>query len=692
MVRSRSVARRLLGPGLALTVGLLALTISAPPARAASPELTLVTDARYVVDPDNGRVRVTVDITATNHKPDTTTRRYFFDQAYLAVLPGTTGFAVSAAGPAPTVRVTERAEDHTMLRLGFGTKLLSGRSLDLRLTFDLPDPGGPPARDVRIGQALTQFPIWAFGSDGTPGSTVEVVFPAGYAVSFASGSIPGPLLEDGAAVYRTGPLAEPTGFFAYVVADREGAYVGRSIEVPVGEVEAQVEVRAWADDPAFGERIGDLFSQGLPRLGEAIGLDYPWTEPLVVEESVSRSLGGYAGLFDPGDGGITVDYAAPSYVVLHEAAHVWFNGDLLADRWANEAFASYYAGRVGTALGLPAGPAGLTPELGAARIPLNAWGEVGRAEDATESYAYAASLALAELVAQRAGDDGLAEVWSAAAARRSAYQPVTEPGPVELVDGPPDWRGLLDLLEESTDRRFDDLWRGWVIRESDRAILDTRGSVRALYAATLEQAADWELPSTVRAALAAWRFDAAAGQLAQADAVLDQRDEIADRSDALGLTPPDTLEEVFEGRAGLRAAGVEADAELAAIDAYVAALGSRLLAPGPIEQLGLVGSEPALDLAAARAAFAEGSLAVAVAAADEARAAWETADEVGLRRALTLAVGLLLAGMVGLLVALGVRGRRVARFIAVRRRPTVPMAHRAGRSPVRPVMEDRPGG
>ena len=33
--------------------------------------------------------------------------------------------------------------------------------------------------------------------------------------------------------------------------------------------------------------------------------------------------------------------------MLHEAAHAWFNGGFVADRWMAEGFASYYASRAG---------------------------------------------------------------------------------------------------------------------------------------------------------------------------------------------------------------------------------------------------------------------------------------------------------------------------------------------------------
>ena len=48
----------------------------------------------------------------------------------------------------------------------------------------------------------------------------------------------------------------------------------------------------------------------------------------------------------------------------------------------------------------------------------------------------------------------------------------------ETVDAPPDWRGLLDLLEERTDATYDDLWRTWVARDTDLSLLDARAQTR----------------------------------------------------------------------------------------------------------------------------------------------------------------------------------------------------------------------
>ena len=175
-------------------------------------------------------------------------------------------------------------------------------------------------------------------------------------------------------------------------------------------------------------------AKGLPALSERIGLEWPdYDKPLVVSEAVSRSTGGYAGIFDPSAGEVAIAYYADDFVVLHEAAHTWFNGSLLADRWSNEAFASYYAALAAGDLKLKVTTDRLTAALQKSRIPLNAWGAVGTLPVAQEDYAYAATLALAREIAKRAGDRGLRDVWADAADRISAYQPTA--GGEEVVAG-----------------------------------------------------------------------------------------------------------------------------------------------------------------------------------------------------------------------------------------------------------------
>ncbi len=651
-------------PGLGpVQPGWPALSFGPAPVRAATSELTLVSDARYVVQPEKARVHVVVDLTVTNHRPDTTTRRFYYRDAYLAVLPGTTRFSVTAEGATPSVRVRSRTRTYTVLAITFGTDLYSGQSLKLRLQFDLPDPGGPATRDVRIGPSLVTFPVWAFASEGTSGSSVTVTFPPGYAVQVLSGTLlPPTTAANGSTVFRTGPLARPLDFYAYLSADRPAALVSSTLRTTVGDVPVELILRRWAEDPAWATRVGELFRRGLPVLGAAIGLPLPAAGPLIVEESASRTIGGYAGLFDPRTRTIQVAYYADSFVALHEAAHAWFNGRLLADRWANEAFASYYAAEAAAALGVTVRPARLTSKLEKARIPLNAWGAVGREAPDVEDFGYAASLELAIQIGERAGPGSLRAVWAAAAAGEAAYQPVDPARPRESGSGgPPDWRGLLDLLEERTGVGFANLWASWVVRPEEVSLLDARAAARRSYQAAIRAAGDWELSPLIRQAMDAWRYDQAEQLLAQAAAVLEARPSLEAAARAAGLALPSSVRDAFEGPAGPGAALADVQAELVAIGEVTAAASAGERPRDAIETIGLAGREPDGELAAAKAAFAAGDVTGAVERAQAARSTWLGAADAGRTR--------LISGLLALVVIVGSAILVVSGFVGRRRGP-----------------------
>ncbi len=643
-----------------LGAGLLGIPVgpTAPrPVRAATPDLTIVAQARYDVQPAHRRVRLTLDLTLTNHRRDTKTARYYYDRAFLAVLPGTSGYRLTWAGAGtPTVQVSRRTSTFTLLHLGLPSRIYGGKSAAYRLSFDLLDPGGAPTRDLRIGDSLVSFPVWAFASDGTPGSGSTVVFPAGYDVQVEAGSIPPPQkLPDGRTVFRTGALQDPLKFFAYLVGDRPGAYRDKKITATVRGTPVSLVVRSWPDDQSWEKRVGGLLARSLPALGREIGLAWPRTTPLTVQEAVSRTTGGYAGLFDPSANRVEVAYYADPFVIIHEAAHGWFNGALLADRWANEAFASYYAERAAAALKILAQPDVLTDKLRKSAIPLNAWGPVNADTAATEDYAYAASLTLARAIAKRAGTN-LAAVWTDVAGHVGAYQPPN--GPAETMAEPADWRVLLDLLEEHTGTAFDDLWRTWVARSTDLPLLDARTTARGRYATVVARAGDWRLPGSIRAALRSWQFETATAQLDAAAAVLDQRAQVQAAAAAAGLTVPPNLREAFENDDRLDDAAAEATAELTAIASYERAAGLRrpIDFGTPIVLLGMLGQTPDADLAAARDAFAAGDLQRSVNASATAAATWGDAEAIGRGRLFSLILLLLAA-----LLALGLVGSRLRR-------------------------------
>ncbi|MEP6639109.1 MAG: hypothetical protein ABJC39_07145, partial [Chloroflexota bacterium] len=663
--------RRLAGLLLAIVAatGLLATPAGVAEVRAATPNLTIVTDARYDVQPESHRVRVTVDMVLTNHLADTRTKRFFYDRAVLSVLPGTSGFKLTSSGASGArATVSKTTASYTVLQLALGRKIYSGKTASYRLVFDIVDKGGAATRAIRIGSSLVSFGVWAYATDSTPGSTIRVTFPAGYQVDVQSGDMPSPTTAaDGTTTFQTGKLAKPLTFAAYLVADRPASYVDQRRSATVGGTSVDVTIRAWADETAWSDRVAELVTGALPLLSERIGLPWPREGGLTFQETISRTTGGYAGLFDPALGQVEVAYDADDFVVLHESVHSWFNGGLLVDRWANEAFASFYALEIAPLLKVKATTGGLTPELEAARIPLNGWGAIGTANDKTEDYAYAATLTLARAIAKRAGDDGLRAVWADAAGKIGAYQPpptgngTADP---ETVDGPPDWRGLLDLLESKTGVSYEDLWRTWVARPVDLPLLDARADARAKYDATVSAAGDWQLPRAVRDAMRSWQFDQARSMLDAATTVLAKRTQITTGAASSGLTPPPTLRTAFESPDAFATATLEAAGELAAIDRYDAATAARLGWTDLLQQVGLWGTNPAADLERAKTLFGSGDLTGSATASATATVAWSGAEDAGRNRLVSLA-GLGLALVFALiLLASWWRGRRRRGLVA----------------------------
>ena len=628
---------------------------------ASTPALAIVGTALYDVQPDRHRVHVTLDLVVTNRTHETVTTRFVYDHANLAVLPGTTGFAATNNGAKVGVTVVSRSSRSILLAIRFAKRLASGRSTALRLVFDLPDPGGDPSRSVRVGDALVTFPVWAFGTSGTPGSSVRVHFPSGYEVQVAAGQLPPPVSAADGTVSLTSPvLADPFGLSAYLVAARPSAFTQTPLNVVVAGRPASLIVRAWGDDAAWGRRVVRLLQVGLPMLVEVTGLPYPWTAPIGVEETVGRSIGGYAGVFDPASLTIRVAYDADPTVVLHEAAHLWFNGSLFADRWIVEGFATWAGGQAGAQLKLAGRAVVLDATLRAASIPLNAWPTptAGQASGPQEDYAYAASADLAARIAALAGPRGLEAVLLAAANHESAYDPAGFRAATTMSSST-DWRGLLDLLAERAGVDATGLWRTWVVRPQELGLLDARTTARANYAALAAAAGDWTVPGPVRAALTVWQFDAAETQMAGLRRVLVERDDLvaaAAAADA-GLQLPTSLRAAF-GQGDVRAALSEAATERTIIDQVVAATRAARdpAVAGLLGQVGLLGQDPNAELAAARSSFSRGDLAAAQAAAIGARNLWVSAADLGGFR-LRMAGAFALVGLVVLLVGARLRPR-----------------------------------
>ena len=642
-----------------LLVAALAASALPPQTAAADGGLVVRAQTRYEVLPADHRVHVTVDAVATSHEPNTPEGQVYYSGVNFAVQPGATNVIAVSGGQQIGATVTQQRDDFALIEVTFARGVFFQQSYAYTVSFDLVDPGGEGTRDLRIGESLAAFPVWAFGTANEPGSSVEVDLPAGYNASQDGSRMRRSKGADGGIVLRAEP-SDPFSFFAYVTADRPGAFTNDAFQVDVNGISTGVLIRAWQDDPDWRIWVTRLMRRGLPALQDLIGVDYPGREPrrLTVEEAAVSRLGEYAGIYDPVTGRIRVRYDADAYVALHEAAHIWFNGTLFDSRWINEAWAEFYAVEAGRELGFDGRTLRLTRALLEARIPLNDWGAVGVESLEIEEFAYAATYSLAQDIARRTQPEALERVWLAADSGEIAYQPIhgePEPGTGKATNLA-DWKLLLDLVEERTGVNHADLWREWVVNKRQLPQIAERRSARDRYHDVVEEAGDWELPASIRRDMSAWQFDAAVDALTVASEILNDRDAIAAAAAELDLTAPSTLRDAFEGEGGLDAAASQAGVELETLE--LLADGSSRLADEPqlLESIGLIGRDPAAEQQRARESFESGDLDAAGDRAAAALAMREDAEDSGRIRVL-VAGGLVLV-LDGAAIAYGISRRR----------------------------------
>ncbi|HEX6654957.1 MAG TPA: hypothetical protein VF153_01970, partial [Candidatus Limnocylindria bacterium] len=559
--------------------------------------------------------------------------------------PGATNVSATAEGVPISAVVRRREDDFSVIGVTFGRGVFYRQSYAYTVSFDLIDAGGRGTRDLRIGNSLVAFPVWAFGTEDEQGSSVSVDLPQAYTPDVQGAAMAQSRRADGGTRLSATP-DDPIAFFAYVTADRPGAFANASTRVDVNGLTTAVLVRSWDDDPAWGRRITNLMRRGLPVLQRMIGVVYPGREPraLTVEEAANSRLGEYAGVFDPDISLIRIRYDADAVVTLHEAAHIWFNATLFKDRWIGEAFAEYYAAQAAARLHAHGRTPVLTDALLAAKIPLNDWGAVGVESLDVEDYAYAATYEVARIIARRTDASALRHVWEAADGNQPAYLPLNHPPPAatNVAFDVEDWQRLLDLLEERSGASYADVWRRWIVNASQRPELAARAAARADYSRVVQAAGDWELPADIRNAMGEWRFDDAESSLGAAAGVLRDRDAVAQAAKRLDLAPPAALQASFEREGGLAAAATEAQAELDTISTLGAAAGHLDAGSGLLESIGMLGADPHAQLAAARVRFEDGDLSAANREANDLTRAVAGAADSGRLRVAVAGGGILL--------------------------------------------------
>ena len=645
----RSLSTRALVGALFLAAAASLLNGAAPDRTvAAQSDLSFISDSTWTADPVAGRVDVLAALTVTSHAGDRGGRHYYYDRIQLTLPPFSSDFsATSVGGDQLPVTLESATNSSVIIVVGLAERLYSSQSWSFDLHFDMVDAGGSTDRDLRLGRNLMSFPVWAFGSPGTPGSSVTVAFPPDFAVQEEFGGLPRSVYPSGQVVFYSGVLDDSTQLDAWFTAVKPVPAADYKLRLlAIGPLE--VVLRYWPDDPGWADQVERVMRAAYPPLRSLIGLGDPAATVLTVEEASSSEIAGFSGAYDSATGEIQISYLADPFVTVHEMAHLWLNSKLVADRWVQEGFASYYAQEVVDSLGYVDRAPTVTGQMRQAAIPLDDWVTAGDPNSNTSAYEYGMSLQVARQIAAQAGDAGLRSVWVAARSRTAAYQPLHGAQTDTVSAGPIGWRQLLDLLERKTGGSYVYIWQQWVVDRAQAPLLLKRSTTLAAYADAETAAGAWNLPPEIRQSLDAWQFDEADESIIQARGILTQRDAIATEAAREQLSPPTSLRAAFE-HSTIMAAGAEAGNELAVLQELSAAAQARTDSGGAARALGLLGADPQADLVSARNAFSSGDLGKAMSLATGARLAWQGANGAGQRRIFgslcVLSGGLLMLGL-----------------------------------------------
>jgi len=609
MIRRRlGIAAAVLAVAAILAPGL------APTAAAADDGLALTTSSTYTLVPAKRVVRVSVDVTARNNKPNVVAggviTRYFYDGFRLGIQPEARNIRATTGGTRLAVS-TKPADGYQTVEISFRSSLFFHQTAAVRLTFDL--PGGAPrsTSEVRVGPAFATFVSWAFGDSGS----VRIVIPAGFEAESSGSEVTRSASGGNTALSATG-IVDAASWYAVVNADRRAALTNSPITLADGE---RINIHAWPDDPEWKSQVTELLTKGLPELVDRTGLTWPVAGELSIFEVHTPLLEGYAGVYFEGQNKIEISEDLDDLTILHEASHAWFNGNLFDGRWINEGFADTYASESLAELGLGDFAPDSVDPTDPAHVPLNDWQFPGRITDdktdARERYGYDASWTVIRTIYHEIGSDRMRAVIVAADAKQIPY--VGAGAPESVVTFSTDWRRLLDLLDEvGGSKTADAQFRRWVVSDRDTALLTARDAARAAYAALVTAGGEWKPPILIRQSMADWSFTPAVAEIQRAQDVLRRRDELADVAARLGLAAPADGEALYENATSdLDPAKERIEGEIEAALAVEQASSAVAAPRDPLVALGLMGTAPEARLDVVRQEFSMGAAETAADAA-----------------------------------------------------------------------------
>lgn len=611
----------------------------------------------YHVRPDLGPVRVVWDVTLQNDDPNTSNGDesgtvFFYENLTVPVLRGASVIsAVSAAGTPLDVTLGEPNHSPAIPAVvSFDAAVFYGESYSFHLEYELAQVR---EQSLLVTSTYVYLPAIAGGDE----ATVTVLTPSGggWSVSLE----PAECAQDGGTFRCSG---DDASFLAALVeVSRPDALTVLAFEVPMQAETIDVTLSYFQGEEATAQHLKDLVTAGLPQVESLFGFAYPASPAIEISHGARQAVLGYEGLTscEPAGGcRVVVSPVVDDLTVLHELVHLW--SAVHGTRWLSEGFAQLIAEEAAAAL-----PPGLVQSYPPARdpatveLPLDEWGDVSsligaeESEVEAENAGYDRSLRFMYHLRSEVGSDALRQVNAA----------IHEEGE------PADSRRFLDLVEETSGKRVDELFGQWVFPPAFGPTLAARRDARDRLANLTQMAAaeglPEDVPKDIRADVAAWNFEDALPALAEAERRIGEFKEIkaelaqlTANAEVAGLALPASIADALRQWefGGARLLFAEAKQ---ALDAYTLAR-ERVEAPRDFwERFGLIGSNPGGDLVRASDAFAAGEFQTSLDSANKAATTVADASDSAMVRLLVigLVMGVLAAG-VGLAVWVSQREER----------------------------------
>jgi hypothetical protein len=578
---------------------------------AANPDLRIEADVTYELQPEDERVRVSVDVRLTNLRPDRGLTYYYFDQIGFPVPSEATNVQAQRVGGATLSTSMERLDDPLWsgLNVRLSPVLRYGSPQRIQLRYDLPSL--PPRSDgwTRASPAYTLFPVYPVGDPQH--ASITVIVPDVFDDVHVGGSEMKLSRADGEMRYAATTI-DSEDWWAVVSARNDSLLEER--EFRAGD--HRVRLRFWPGDDEWADFVEDIVIEGIPVLEELIGLPWPNSDDeLEIIESSAPHAYGYGGWYDHAENQIEVGDELDALLVMHELSHAWFNGETIADLWLREGLAELYAYQ--SVVAMDGYEPDRKPERSSAKetVPLAAWTQRVFDHNELDHYGYAMSWWVFNELYDDVGQEGMSEVLAAVFDRQIPY---AAGGEREDTVGDIDWMRMLDLLDEiGGSEHAVDLYEELVVAADDLVLLEERIEARDAYSTLVASAGGWDAPLELRRAMTIWRFDRVEELVASSEQVLTHRDEILAGLAPLGVADLPALESAYQSETRIVDSLGIAEEYLDVVGVIVEAQERPDGPLGLFAQLGMLAAGSEGELVTAAEHLSEGEIAEAALISDQ---------------------------------------------------------------------------